>query len=72
MSKVNSALERAIIDKAMKDPIFMANLLRDPIGCLKALAREEAHPVPAQALPRSPRTGRRAPLKAIRLFIYSR
>ena len=39
MSKVNAALEQAIIDKAMQEPYFLAQLLCDAMGCLKALAR---------------------------------
>jgi hypothetical protein len=41
VSKVNAALEQAIIDKAMKEPDFLAQLLRDPMGCLKAMALPE-------------------------------
>ena len=43
VSKVNAALEQAIIDKAMKEPDFLAQLLRDPLGCLKALASLSPH-----------------------------
>ena len=38
MVKVNPALEQAIVDKAMREPDFLDQLLADPQGCLKALA----------------------------------
>jgi len=54
MSKVPSALEKAIIARAMKDPVFMAHLLADPAGCLKALAAEDFQPEPGSASPWGP------------------
>ena len=40
MSKRHENLEKAIIDKAMKEPAFMASLLQDPRGFLKSLAKD--------------------------------
>ena len=38
MTKVNPALERAIIERALIDPEFFARLAADPLGFLKGLA----------------------------------
>ena len=38
MSRSREALEKAIIAKAMKEPEFLAQLLRDPMGFIKSLA----------------------------------
>ena len=67
MSKVNPALQQAIIDQAMKDPDFLAQLLRDPMACLKALARFTPTPARARrwvrsgALALGPRQGLKLP-----------
>jgi len=60
VAKVNSALEKAIINRAMEDPRFLADLLADPAGCLKALARDEPRTL-VRLGPGGPRPGRRTP-----------
>ena len=44
MSKSFEMLEQAILDKAMKEPDFMAKLLKDPTGFLKGLAAGKLPP----------------------------
>lgn len=44
VSKSHKSLEKAIVDKAMREPEFLAKLLQDPRGFLQSLARESVRP----------------------------
>lgn len=46
MTKAQEGLGKAIIAKAMREPLFMAKLLQDPMGFLKSLAG----PAPAMGM----------------------
>ena len=51
MSRCFATLEKAIVEKALREPAFMACLLLDPMGFLKGLAGG----APYQNGPLSPR-----------------